>query len=340
MTVTIKDVARLAGVSSSTVSRTCSNHPSISKQTKEKVHEAMSALGYEPNFNASNLANKNSRTIGVILPVSETEVYQNSFYLETIRGIGQFCNQKQYMNTIITGGSEKELLQVIKSTSKSSQVEGFIVLYSKNQDPILEYLYEKGLLHVLIGKTYNNTNQTIYVDNDNILASKEAANYLIKLGHKKIAYLGSDTSHIFAQDRKTGYIIALTENKIDYNENYYIEEPFIPDIQNSKIRNLLTCQNPPTAIVVSDDILAVALEKISIYLKIKIPEQLSIISFNNSLFAKLTYPQLTSVDINSHQLGVEAASQIINHIENPNLLATKIIVPHKIIERNSCISII
>lgn len=337
MTVTIKDVAKLAGVSPSTVSRTCSNHTSISKQTKEKVHKAMNLLGYEPNFNASNLANKNSRTIGIILPVSETEVYQNSFYLETIRGIGQFCNQKQYMNTIITGESETELLQVIKSTSKSSQVEGFIVLYSKNQDPILEYLYEKGLLYVLIGKAHNNINQTIYVDNDNILASKEATNYLIKLGHKKIAYLGSDTSHIFAQDRKTGYIMALTENQIDYNENYYIEEPFIPDIQNSKIRNLLTCEEPPTAIVVSDDILAVALEKISINLKIKIPEQLSIISFNNSLFAKLTYPQLTSVDINSHQLGIEAASQIINHIENPNLLATKIIVPYKIIKRNSCI---
>lgn len=340
MTVTIKDVAKLAGVSPSTVSRTCSNHPSISKQTKEKVHKAMNALGYEPNFNASNLANKNSRTIGIILPVSETEVYQNSFYLETIRGIGQFCNQKQYMNTIITGESEQELLQVIKLTSKSSQVEGFIVLYSKNQDPILEYLYEKGLLHVLIGKTYNNTNQTIYVDNDNILAAKEVTNYLIKLGHKKIAYLGSDTSHIFAQDRKTGYIMALSENQITYNENYYIEEPFIPDVQNSKIKTLLTCQNPPTAIVVSDDILAAALEKICISLKIKIPEQLSIISFNNSLFAKLTYPQLTSVDINSHQLGVEAASQIINHIENPNLLATKIIVPYKIIERNSCIPII
>ena len=93
----------------------------------------------------------------------------------------------------------------------------------------------------------------------------------------------------------------------------------------------------PTAILVSDDILAVALEKVLIELGIRVPEQLSIISFNNSLFAQLTNPPLTSVDINSYQLGIEAASQIINHIENPNLLATKIIVPHRIIERNSCL---
>ena len=71
-------------------------------------------------------------------------------------------------------------------------------------------------------------------------------------------------------------------------------------------------------------------------LHLSIPEDLSIISFNNSMIARLSHPQLTSVDINSFQLGIEAASQMINHIENPNLMATKIIVPHHIIERDSC----
>ena len=86
----------------------------------------------------------------------------------------------------------------------------------------------------------------------------------------------------------------------------------------------------------STDILAVSLERICNQCGISIPEDLSIISFNDSLFAKLTSPQLTSIDVNSFQLGIEAASQLINHIENPNLLATKIIVPHRIIERDSC----
>ena len=76
MAVTIKDVAALAGVSSSTVSRTCKNNPSISEETKEKVRRAMAQLGYEPNFQASNLASKNSRTIGIILPVSAREAYE------------------------------------------------------------------------------------------------------------------------------------------------------------------------------------------------------------------------------------------------------------------------
>ena len=103
MAVTIKDVAALAGVSSSTVSRTCKNNPSISEETKEKVRRAMAQLGYEPNFQASNLASKNSRTIGIILPVSAREAYENPFYLEAIRGVSQLCNKRQYINTVITG---------------------------------------------------------------------------------------------------------------------------------------------------------------------------------------------------------------------------------------------
>ena len=85
MAVTIKDVAALAGVSPSTVSRTCKNNPSISEETKERVRRAMTELGYEPNFQASNLATQNSRTIGIILPPSQKETFENAFFLEAIR---------------------------------------------------------------------------------------------------------------------------------------------------------------------------------------------------------------------------------------------------------------
>ena len=209
MAVTIKDVAALAGVSSSTVSRTCKNNPSISEETKEKVRRAMAQLGYEPNFQASNLASQNSRTIGIILPVSAREAYENSFYLEAIRGISQLCNKRQYINTVITGESEEEVLQVIKTMARSGQVDGFIVLYSRQDDPIADFLYNEGFLYVLVGKAYSHANQTIYIDNDNLLAAQEATEYLYQMGHRRIGYIGSDTSMIFSADRKSGYQTAL-----------------------------------------------------------------------------------------------------------------------------------
>ena len=339
MAVTIKDVATLAGVSPSTVSRTCKNNPSISEETKERVRKAMAELGYEPNFQASNLASQNSRTIGIILPASAKEVYENSFYLEAIQGISHYCNGRQYMTTIVTGQDEAEILDAVRSMSRSGKVDGFIILYSKKDDPVIDYLFNEGLLYILIGKATQYTNQTIYIDNDNLLAGREAAEYLYQLGHRRIAYLGSDSSLMFSADRKAGYQLALASHQLPVRPEYCVEVKNVSENNEEAIRGLLMQKDRPTAILVSDDILAVSLERVCLENHLAIPEDLSIISFNNSLFARLTSPQLTSIDIGAGQLGSEAASQIIKHIENPNLLATKIIVPHHLIERDSCCKI-
>lgn len=339
MAVTIKDVAALAGVSPSTVSRTCKNNPSISEETKERVRKAMAELGYEPNFQASNLASQNSRTIGIILPASAKEVYENSFYLEAIQGISHYCNGRQYMTTIVTGQDEAEILDAVRSMSRSGKVDGFIILYSKKDDPVIDYLFNEGLLYILIGKATQYTNQTIYIDNDNLLAGREAAEYLYQLGHRRIAYLGSDSSLMFSADRKAGYQLALASHQLPVRPEYCVEVKNVSENNEEAIRGLLMQKDRPTAILVSDDILAVSLERVCLENHLAIPEDLSIISFNNSLFARMTSPQLTSIDIGAGQLGSEAASQIINHIENPNLLATKIIVPHHLIERDSCCKI-
>ena len=105
------------------------------------------------------------------------------------------------------------------------------------------------------------------------------------------------------------------------------------------ITKLLKSKDRPTAVVVCDDILALTLEQICRELKLSLPEDLSIVSFNNSLVARLTTPKLSSVDVNSYQLGIEAASQMIKHIANPNLMATKILVPHHLVVRESCVKL-
>lgn len=334
MSVTLKDVAALAGVSPSTASRACKDNPSISRETKEKVRKAMEELGYEPSFQSG--ASGDNKTIGIILPPSPKESFENAFHLEVIRGVSQFCNSHNYMNTIITGQDDDEILNAISTLVKSSKVDGFIVTYSKQDDPVIDYLYNEGLLYVVIGKAYRFANQTVYIDNDNVLAAQEATEYLIGLGHTNIAYLGSDSNLMFSADRRSGYQIALLNHGLTVDPDNIVELPFIPEKNAAAVHTLLSRENRPSAIIVSDDIFAVALERVCIEIGISIPEDLSIISFNNSLFARLTSPQLTSIDINSVQLGFEAASQVINHIENPNLLATKIIVPHRLIERRSC----
>ena len=335
MAVTIKDIAAAAGVSPSTVSRTCKDSPSISRDTKERIRRIMAQMGYEPNFEAEP-SEAFSKTIGIILPSSQRDVYENAFHLEIIRGIGQFCNQRRYVNTVITGEDDAEVLDAIQSMVANTQADGFILLYSKKDCPVAAYLRSEGLLHVIVGKAAQSANQTIYIDNDNALAGEEATDYLYEMGHRRIAYFGVSNAMLFSAERKRGYQMSLLKHGITPREGDCVEIDTLNDSYEPALKALLTAPDRPTAVLVSDDILAVVLEQFCNKLGLRIPKDLSIVSFNNSLFSRITNPPLTTVDVNPYQLGIEAASQTINHIENPNLLATKIIVPHQLIQRESC----
>lgn len=336
MAVTIKDVAKLAGVSPSTVSRVCNDNPTISRETRERVYLAMTELGYEHPSGNDNQPIPKIRAIGIVLPPSDRETYENTFYLKAIRGISQVCNQRQVASTVITGKDYNEILHSIRTLHRSGSMDGFILLYSKKEDIVVDYLCNQGALYVIVGKPDDLTSQTICVDNDNLLAGREAADYLYNLGHRKIGYVGSKNDFVYASDRRAGYLLSLLLHGLSVPEDYCVVMEHVNSRSTARLQALLSQPDRPTAFVVSDDILALALERICAQMKLSIPEDISIIAFNNSLYAQLASPQLTSVDINSYRLGQEAANMIINHAENPNLLTSRIIVPHRILERGSC----
>lgn len=338
MGVTIRDVAALAGVSPSTVSRVCNDNPSISRETKEKVRKVMAQLNYDPAPPASETIGQKTRFIGVILPPAPRMTYENPFYLETLRGISQFCNQRQYASVNITGQDESEILSVLQNMNRNKDLEGVILLHDKTEDHILDYLCNAGLLFVLIGKPSQLADQAICINNDDLLAGREATDYLYNLGHRKIAYLGCDNMFFYSADRKAGYQLSLLQHDLPVMPEYCIEVEGLPS-HDSVLRELLNREDRPTAFVASDDIWASILERTCIQMGLSIPEDVSVISFNNSPFAQFTSFQMTSVEVNSFQLGFAAASQLINYVENPDLIATKVIVPHHLVERNSCRSV-
>lgn len=336
MAVTIKDVAKLAGVSPSTVSRVCNNNPTISKETRERVQKAIQELGYELTVSQDSQPAFVSKNIGVILPPSAQDAYENTFYLKAIRGISQICNQRRANTCIVTGQDYEEVLQSVQNLHRSGRVDGFIVLYSRKNDIVIDYLCENGLLYVIVGKPSDLAGQTICVDNDNLLASREATDYLYGLGHRRIGFIGGKSEYMHASDRRDGYQLSLLLHGLPVRNDWCIEMESVSSSGQEALVRLLQAPHRPTAFIVSDDMLALKLERVCSLLGLSIPDDVSIIAFNNSLYAQLASPQLTAVDINSYSLGREAANQILNHAENPNLTATKIIVPHTIVERSSC----
>lgn len=335
MAVTIKDVAALAGVSTSTVSRVCNGNTATTRETRERVLKAIAQLGYEVNT-TSEATIQPGTNVAVILPPADQNAYENVFYLKAIRGISQVCNQRNATTTIVTGSSFEELLQAVQTLHQSKRVDGYIILYARKNDIVVDYLCSQGLVYVVVGKVEELSSQTICIDNDNLVAGKDATEYLIQLGHRRIGCISEKNDYYYSVDRRSGYQLALIQNGLTLDPAYSVQLESVHPEDMGVLHQLLKREDRPTAFVVCDDILALAMERACAQCGLAIPGDVSIIAFNNSLYARLSVPELTSVNINAYQLGYEAAVQAINHVENPDLAAVKTVVPHRILEGDTC----
>ena len=261
----------------------------ISEKTKKKVRKAMEELNFSPNYAAQSLANRFSKTIGVILPIREESVGNNPFFIQILQGISTICNAHDYIVSLATGQKEEELIQNIDNLINRGNVKNFIFLYSKENDAILEYVKkQKDVFYVIVGKPYDNIESTSYVDNDNIQASSDATNYLINKGHQ------SDNRE---------------ENK-------------------EKLLTFIKANPQVNGIVACDDITGLTVQQILIESGIDL-EKYEIVTFNNSIYTQIAKPMITAVEIFPRFLGSEAAVLAINNGQKTLDVGTKhIIVPH------------
>ncbi|TFD99273.1 LacI family DNA-binding transcriptional regulator [Jeotgalibacillus salarius] len=337
MSVTIKDVAKAANVAPSTVSRVIANNPRISERTKVKVREAMDQLGYHPNFIARSLANQSTQVIGLVTPGSSDVFFQNPFFPTVLRGLNEGAHEHQYALQLVTGKNEEDIYNGVVQMVQGGRVDGVVLLYSKVEDRILSYLQERNFPFVMIGKPYKMPESITHVDNDNIQAGFDATEFLIGIGHERIAFVGGDNKLVVTVERLEGYKEALKKAGLPYHPRYTVHETFLLEGGKDAICALMELpeNERPTALLVTDDLMSLGVLNTLSELDMTVPEDISIISFNNVLFSEMSRPPLTSVDINIFQLGYEASSQLIKRVEHKDEPHHRITVPHHIIARFS-----
>jgi DNA-binding LacI/PurR family transcriptional regulator len=337
MSITIKDVAKKAGVAPSTVSRVISDSSTISEETKKKVRKVMDELGYHLNLNARILVQKSSQTVGIVMKNSTSASLLNPVFPELLNGISDYCNKQDFSICLTSGKSEEEIFQDTVKIVRGKKVDGIIVMYSKKDDKVVPYLLECGIPFVVIGKPAYETNKIMYVDNDNVLAAKEATDHLINLGHKRIGFIAGDPRFEVSKSRFNGYRESLSENNIDITDGYVKNFPIDQNEQGKQVvKNLMRLPEPPTALLVSDDLHALFVLLVLRELNLKVPEDVSVLAFNNTVMSKLSSPPLTSVNIQTYQLGNEAARCLIDLIKDPDMAKKSVIIPTTIEERESC----
>lgn len=334
--VTIKDVAKMAQVAPSTVSRVIANSPRISDKTKRKVRKVMNEMGYHPNLNARSLAVNTTEAIGLVMPSSATKSLNNPFFPEVIKGISSYCHQEGYSITMTTGESDDEIFQDVVKMVQGRRVDGIIVPYSREDDRVVPYLCEKKIPVVLIGKpSFENIGIT-YVDNDNVKAAKEITRYVINLGHTRIAFIGGFIKYAVTKDRLEGFCSAVQEANLTIPKEYKKHFAFNREEGKKAVEELMSLAKPPTAIIVADDLVALGVLSALREKDIPVPNQVSVVSFNNTLISELASPPLTTVDVNTYELGFEAAKCLLERIKFPHLLNKSVCIPTNLVIRETC----
>lgn len=329
--VTIKEVAKEAGVATSTVSRVLSNNPKISEETKAKVNEAIERLNYKPNAIARSLANNKTKILGVVLPSEADDLLTNPFFINAMKGMSIYAQNKNYYITYVFAKDGKNEFESIKEITNTNLIEGIILLRVNENDESIKFLNNIGFPFVAIGRP-EKTEDVLWVDNDNFQAMYNVVNRLIQKGHKKIGFIGAIKTLNMSKDRLKGYKMALEVNGLNYDEELVIHKQFFKENTGYAGAEELLSKHEVTAIVTTDDLLAFGVSQL---LNEKRLEKISLVGFNNIQLSKYQTPPLASVDINADELGYYAAKLLIEKLENEDILNTHYIVNTEFIERES-----
>ncbi|MDD2306422.1 MAG: LacI family DNA-binding transcriptional regulator [Prolixibacteraceae bacterium] len=307
--ITIKDIARILGISPSTVSRALKDHPDINTDTKKAVNELASKLKYQPNAVALSLKNSRSNTIGVIIP--EIVHY---FFSSVISGIEDVASQKGF-TVIICQSNESYLREVANArTLQSHRVDGILVSISKETHSFdhFENLQDVGIPLVFFDRIASEVKADQVVIDD-IDASYNATRHLIETGCKRIAHFAGPQGLIIGRDRLQGYINALTEAGLPIDNRLIIEADTFEKARNA-VGQMLDAGNVPDGIFAVNDMTAIGAMQTIQKRGYKIPHQISIVGFSDGYLSGITDPHLSSVDQHGYEMGTTAAEMLFHRI--------------------------
>lgn len=312
--VTIRDVAREAGVSVTTVSRALNGYDDVAEMTRARIHDIARRLDYHPNMAARSLQASKAGAIGLIIP-SMLHRPGDPFWGDFIVGVATACSMRGVDLLVSAADSGEEGGSAFRQLLRGRRVDGLIVCDVRRMDRRVALLRDHGLPFVAFGRTIEHHDYSL-IDVDGAFGSSQAVEHLISLGHKRIAYLGVDSDFSFSYFRLLGYRQALQRAGISYDAQIVIEDLTEASAADAA-RGILNQSPRPTAIFASADFLAVAALSAARARGLDVPAQLSVSVFDDSQVVRHAQPPLTAISQPNRRVGEEAANLLVDRIINP-----------------------
>ena len=330
---TIYDVAKKAGVSPSTVSRVMNIPEIVAEHTRQKVMNAVKELAYIPNMMAANMPRRRTNYIGLIIPD-----ITNIYFSHLVRGVQDVCEKHGYSVLVVNSDDSQEKEGRYLKLLYSRRVDGVILTvagYREEEFPKEELSLLKKMNIVLIDREINGM-KTPIVKVNNFAGSYSAVKYLLSMGHKKIMYIAGIEGTKTNQERKKGYLTALKEANISWQEE--IVADFRLDTAYQKIIHhwpeFKNSNHLPSAIFAANDLMAIGTLKAFAQLKVQVPQEVSIIGFDNIAFSDCTNPPLTTINQPTYLMGRKAVETLLLLIDKKKIKKS-IELKTELVERGS-----
>lgn len=307
---TIEDVAKLAGVSIATVSRVVHNPEKVSESTRKKVRAAIAQSGYTPNAMARNLRRRTSKMILVLLPD-----IGNPFFANILSGIESVARQEGYGILIGNTDNDPEKEEFYLTYLRSNQADGVILLtghlpYGSKEEDVPS-------LPPMIAISERMATPAIpFVGIDNVAAARMATEHLISIGHKEIAHIMGPSGNVLSVDRLQGYRYALLAAGLPIREELILEGDFSIEGGRAAVERLFIRDEAPTAFFCANDEMAIGVILGLTKRGYRVPDEFSVIGFDDIPFASCTTPSLTTVQQPRRQMGEVAMRRLIDQFEN------------------------
>ncbi|MCR5772041.1 MAG: LacI family transcriptional regulator [Butyrivibrio sp.] len=333
MSVTIKDVAKKANTSIATVSKVMHGSYSISKETADRVNSVMEELGYHPNQRARNFVSQSNHTIAFVTDIEKGAGFSNPHMFEMMCGMEAMLTQKGY-GFLVKALKKNDVCEYVKNAFDTKYVDGFVIHASVITPELSELVSAMAIPHLVIGVP-SFDNNFCWIDADNRHAGQIAAKHLLTVGYQTIAFIGGTDEDKISMHRLEGVKSVLKEHDVLLPPGYLqygnsgVEDGYEMTLQILKSRNI------PEAIICANNYLAYGCVKALNDKKIKIPEDIGIITFDDYPFSKILSPKLTVVNIDVYDMGQEAGSMIVQKINKPNLHIQSYITYPQVIKRES-----
>ncbi|MBL3641616.1 LacI family DNA-binding transcriptional regulator [Bacillus sp. RHFB] len=317
--VTTEDVAKIAGVSQSTVSRVLNDYPYMKKNTRDKVLAVINELGFTRDEIARSLVEKRTKSIGLILGS-----ISNPFFAETAEVIIERAQELKYDVIVYNTGHKDENLEQAINLLIGKRVEGIILTsVSKNYTEKIKKLHDNGF-PVLLYNSFLDIKDVNFIVMDNNKGARLAVQHLIKLGHKKIAKISGPSKYLATYERTVGYKEEMMENGFEIDEGLIFNSEFSYDKIYSFTKKLLKKKDRPTAIIAASDQMALAVLDAASSLNLKIPADLSVVGFDNIRLSANEFIGLTTISQQMDQMSLTALEKLIYLIENKETSSSSI----------------